>query len=60
MQQPIWKFLGNRFVETHIPSTAQVKDTELAEVCVSFAVPPSLLTLRSSTEPQFEIQRQFN
>jgi hypothetical protein len=49
----IWKFLGNRFVEAHVCGNAQVEETELVEVFVSFAIIPDLLKLRSSRKPQF-------
>jgi hypothetical protein len=39
-KQPIWEFLGNRFVEEHTRGTAQVKETELAEIGISFAALP--------------------
>jgi hypothetical protein len=38
--QPIWKFLGNRFVEAYIRCSARAKETELLETGVSFAVLP--------------------
>jgi hypothetical protein len=36
MQQAIWKFLGNRFVEAHTHGNARVTETELVEVLFSF------------------------
>jgi hypothetical protein len=44
-------------VEAHIHSKAQAKETELVEIRISFAIPPYLFKLRSSREPQFELQR---
>jgi hypothetical protein len=38
--QPIWRFLGNRLVETHIRGNVQATETELVEIVVSFAVLP--------------------
>jgi hypothetical protein len=32
-QQKTWKFLGNRFVETHIHGKAQAEKKQLVEVC---------------------------
>jgi hypothetical protein len=40
MQQPIWKFLGNQFVEAHICSDSHAKETELVEIGVSFEALP--------------------
>jgi hypothetical protein len=36
--QPIWKFHGNWFVETHIYGKAQAKETEFVDVSISFVV----------------------
>jgi hypothetical protein len=33
VQQPIWRFLGNRFVDGHVHDNAQAKETELVVVC---------------------------
>jgi hypothetical protein len=49
--QPIWKFLGNRFVEAHIRGNVEAKETELVENGISFAVPLKLLKFRSSRGP---------
>jgi hypothetical protein len=40
MQQPIWKFLGNQFVEAHVHDNAQATETELVEIGISFVVLP--------------------
>jgi hypothetical protein len=41
MQKPVWKFLGNWFVEAHIHGNAQAKN-QLVEVC--FLCDPSVDT----------------
>jgi hypothetical protein len=57
--QPMWKYLGNRFVVTHIRVKAQAKETEIVERDISFAVLTKLLEFRSSREPHFELQRDL-
>jgi hypothetical protein len=36
--QPVWKRLGNRFVEAHAHGNSQDKETELGGIGISFAV----------------------
>jgi hypothetical protein len=55
--QPIWKFLGNRFVEAHTRGNAQATGTELVQIDISFAAIPQLLKFRSLIESHFELQR---
>jgi hypothetical protein len=38
--QPIWKFLGNRFVEEHALSNAEFTETELSAVDITFVAIP--------------------
>jgi hypothetical protein len=49
MQQPIWKFLGNRFVEEHVHGNARAKEIQLVDVYASFAVLPLPLKSLSSS-----------
>jgi hypothetical protein len=53
LEQPIWRFLGNRFVEAHIRGNAQAKGSEFVEMGISFAAPPYLPKFRSSRESHF-------
>jgi hypothetical protein len=46
-QQPIWKFLGNRFVEAHVHGKARAEETELADM---FPLRSARSCLRSGVE----------
>jgi hypothetical protein len=53
-RQPIWKFLGNRFVEALIHGDIQAEETELVEIGVPVAVLGICISSKSSRELQFE------
>jgi hypothetical protein len=50
-QQPIWKCLGNRFVETHAYDNAEAKETEFVEMCLICGPPVAASASEFQSKP---------